>query len=330
MDRMNNRTIIAYALFCLAAPPLIINPGLGQLALSSLAVVFSFVLASKAAKDIANAHKSLAYAGGQTIAIVVIAAILYIAAAGIRDASPLPFTASALLVFLCVNLLFLALYHLAGRQAKKIIIGMTVILIGACVLHNLPRSIDVTRANMLRANSEIQIIYRYKNDLYYASNRYNDIHRLGADGKIFKIHETPRIKKRDDITLWLDDNMLYFHSKGKWYCMNLDTGSIVEAPSFQADGAKHLDRRYDFLGNHEYRQKIGYINHCKIHSDGYIYFSTNEGLYRTRPGSDVAVPLIRGEIPFFDIYGDRIIYYDVNRTPQVNEYKNISFLHEQS
>jgi hypothetical protein len=151
MDKMSNKTIISYAVFCLAAPPLIINPGLGQLVLSSLAVVFSFLLASKAAKNIANAHKSLAYAGGQTIAAVVIAAILYFASTGIRDASPLPFTALAILAFLCVNLIFLAVYRLTGRHAEKIIIGVIIILIGACVIYKLPRSIDVTRANMLRA-----------------------------------------------------------------------------------------------------------------------------------------------------------------------------------
>jgi outer membrane protein assembly factor BamB len=171
---------------------------------------------------------------------------------------------------------------------------------------------------MLIAKEEVQYIYRYKEDVYYNSNRYDGVYRLGPGGEIEKIQNIPRIKKRTDINLWLEDNLLYFIKDGKWHSLNLDTGQVKEQPGFQVEYASYFDHRHDFLEDCV-SEKLGYINYCKVFSDGYIYFSTDNGLYRTRQGGGEPELLASGGITMFDIKGDRVKYYDIDSTPHVRE-----------
>ena len=328
MDKTVGKIVAAYILFSVEAWALIVGrPGLGQLALASAAVVYSILLSAKAVKEILALYRPLTYAGIQALTAAAAAAVLYYFAVIIRDGSPLPLIALGIVVFLCINLLLLSVYGLAGQNAGKVVTGLLIFLVCVSFIRLLPVSIDTTRTFMLRANEEVQYIFRYKDDIYYNSNRYDGVYRLSPGGEIEKILDTPRIKKRTDINLWLEDNLLYFIKDGKWYSLNkdgkwhslnLDTGQVKEQPDFQVKHVRYSDYRNDFLEDYV-SEKLGFIYYCKVFSDGYIYFSTDNGLYRTRQGSGEPELLVNGDITMFDIKGDRIKYYDVNRTPRVNE-----------
>ena len=309
--------ILSYFLFSLVLPIYFINLGLGWIMFAWLAMIASLLLTVNVAKAYISANKTLPFVIIQFSIAVIGAVVLYFAGLSIRDASLYPFMALGFVIFLCLNLIVLIIIKLGKKFGEKLAIGLIIVLVSIPNIYFIPRSIDVSKMKALEQNREIQFIYRYKDNIYYTSNRFDGIYRMSVDGETMKIQNTPRMEKITNVTFWVDSNFAYFKDKYQWHSINLDTGEVCDNVNVQVDHEKYFDRRHEFLGGGQ--QKVGYIKHSQVTGDGYIYFSTYKGFYRTKLNDELNELLIEGRITLFDIQDGTLQYYDINKTPHINK-----------
>jgi hypothetical protein len=255
----------------------------------------------------------------QLFATGATSAVLFALGNTIHDASPFPFMAIGILISQGINLIFIIVFRIAKKNAFNIVMGLMIILVAFPSLYMLNRSIDVTKMNALEKSKEIQFAYRYNDDVYYTSSKIEGIYRMSPNGETVKIQDTPRINDVTNVTFWIDKSTAYFLNNSKWYSVNLDTNEVKESAEFKIGYETYFNNQYQFLGGYEYQRKIGYIYHSQIIGDGYIYFSADKGLYRTKVTSENPELLVEGNITLFDIVNGVISYYDVNKIPRVNK-----------
>ena len=200
----------------------------------------------------------------------------------------------------CIYILFVALFKIAKQFAKFITAVFIITVIGVPFMNLLPHVTEWSRITELSNNVEIQFAYKYKDNVYYSSNKREGIYKLNKTGEITKVADALKINSPTEYTLCGDGNFIHFLSsktplgnKSQWKNMNLDTGEIKAEPEFMDVYQSCGYMQDDYIEKEKVLKKIGYVSEPQIRDDGYIYFSTistlpgvKQGVYRTRTGSD--------------------------------------------
>ena len=319
--------ILSYILFIMGMSPFIINNRVEVFIVSSLILVVALILmaiASKRAVDLSNEIVSIR---NQVFAVVIITIILFMAQAWIHDASPFPFMNIGNLAAFCSSLLFILIFKYVKKGAKILVVCLIITLVGVPFAYFYPHNVQWSDTNKLQRKLEFQFAYKYKDDIYYASNRRDGIYKTTSYGDTTKIADSHKPTYKHDITLWVNGNEAYFvDNSEKWKSINLDTMEIKNQPDFKVDNSAHQQQEYAFIGEGTVQEKIGYVRDSQVSGDGYIYFltgSTNEGIksgiYRVEINSKEYELLVDGEsISMFDVEDGLLTYYDVNNTPPIS------------
>jgi len=308
--------------------PFIINNRIEVFFISSLMLVVALIfmaIGSKKAVSINNAKVSIQK---QFLAVIIITALLFIAQAGIQDASPFPFMAYGSWIALCTSLTFTVLFKLLRKGASILVACLILALTIVPFAHYYPHSVQWSNTTKFEKNLEFQFAYSYKDAVYYASNRCGGIYKATSNGETTKIADSRKPTHVHDITLWVNGNEAYFkNNSDNWKSINLDTLEIKNQPDFQVDNLAHQQQEYAFIGVGTVQDKIGYVTRSQVVSDGYIYFMTGsthagikQGIYRVKVNSKEYELLVESEnISMFDVADGVLSYYESHNTPPISK-----------
>lgn len=204
------------------------------------------------------------------------------------------------------NMLVCLLFRFSGSGRYWTTSGLFALCVAVIFIIFLPGSIVQGQLNHLISIREVQDIYIYSNAAYYITNRQSGIFRMSSDGIVSKIvdAESIRIGQGPESTFYAKGKMCYYKSKGVWRRINLDTNEIEEYPQFEKERWRVGTLR-DPVDNSE-----GIPLDCVVIGDGYIYFSTERGLFRAKLDRRRKERLIEGNISVFDIRWPVVTYYD--------------------
>lgn len=319
--------ILSYLLFIVSIVPFLINNRIEVFIISLLMLVAAFIFMAIGSKKLVSNNNVKLSLQKQFVAVVIITALLFIAQAGIRDASPFPLMAWGSWIALGTSLTFTALIRLLKRSAGILIGCIIFALTVVSFVHYYPHSVQWSETNKFERNQEFQVAYRYKDAIYYASSRREGIYKTTSKGETTKIVDSCIPTYKGDITLWVDGNEAYFkYNSENWKSINLDTLDVKNRPDFIIDNSAYQKQEYAFIGNGTVQDKIGYVVGSQVGKDGYIYFltgSTHEGIkpgiYRVKVNSKEYKLLVESEnITMFDVADGLLSYYDYHNTPPIS------------
>jgi Tfp pilus assembly protein PilF len=162
--------------------------------------------------------------------------------------------------------------------------------------------LDVKRNN--------QRICKYNEDYYFINSNKPGVFMLTSSGSIKKIIESDtQVQKgvtKDPFCL--KESTLYFTDRDAWKSFNLTTKEVSQPLPPESNIA------CGFTPEADMGKMLGtdiHILYSQISEDGWIYFSSDHGLYRTRPSSKDFSRVVAGQITIFDIDRDTVTYYTV-------------------
>ena len=320
--------ILSYILFIMGMSPFLINNRIEVFIISSLMLVVALIFMAVGSKKVVSTNNVKVSVQKQFLAVIIITALLFIAQAGIHDASPFPFMAYGSWIALCISLTFTALFKLLRRGASILVACLILVLTVVTFAHYYPHSVQWSDTNKFERNLEFQFAYRYKDAVYYASNRRGGIYKATSNGETIKIANSRIPTYVHDITLWVTGNEAYFKDNSEmWKSINIDTLEIKNQPDFKVDNSARQQQEYAFIGEGTVQDKIGYVTRSQVGSDGYIYFmtgSTHEGIergiYRVKIDSKEYELLVESEnISMFDVADGVLSYYESHNTPPISK-----------
>ena len=156
-----------------------------------------------------------------------------------------------------------------------------------------------------------QRTYKYNQDYYFINSNKPGVFMLTSSGSVKKIidSDTQVQKGVTKDPFCLKGNTLYFTDRGAWKSLNLDTKEVSQPLPPESNIACGFSPQADMgkmLGTDTY------ISYSQISDDGWIYFSSDHGLYRTRPSSNDFFRIVAGQVTIFNIDRDTITYYTVD------------------
>lgn len=320
--------ILSYILFIMGMSPFIINQRIEVFIISSLIIIVALIFMAIGSKKIVELNVEKASIRKQFFAFIVITIILFIAQFAIHDASPFPMMLIGNLAAFCSSLLFILIFRFVKKGAKILVACLIIALVGGPFVHYYPHNLQWSDTNKFQKNLEFQFAYKYKDHVYYASNRRDGIYKITSLGETTKIADSRKPTYVHDITLWVTGNELYFLDKAEhWKSINLDTTEVKNQPDFKVDNSAHQQQEYAFIGEGTVQDEIGYVRGSQVSGDGYIYFMTGsthagikQGIYRVKVNSKEYELLVEGEyISMFDVAGNVLSYYEYYKTPPIRK-----------
>ncbi|WP_088189374.1 hypothetical protein [Desulfosporosinus sp. FKA] len=320
--------ILSYILFIVGIVPFLINNRIEVFILSSLILVIALIMMAIGSKRLVSKNIVKRSLQKQFIAVVIITALLFIAQAGIRDASPFPFMAWGSWIALFINLIFTASFKLLKKGSSVLVVCFVLVLTTVSFAHYYPHSVQWSDTNKFERNLEFQFAYNYNNAIYYASSRRGGIYKTTSNGETLKLVDSRIPTYEGDITLWVIGNEAYFkYNSENWKSINLDTLGLRNQPDFKVDNSAYQKQKYSFIGDGTVQDKIGYVTGSQVGTDGYIYFLTGsthegikQGIYRVKINSNEYELLVESEnITMFDVSNGLLSYYDSHKTPPISK-----------
>lgn len=222
----------------------------------------------------------------------------------------------AIILLLCwpffgINLIAWAL-HVVLKRAK-VYASASVFVLSILLLWVWygPWCSTVGQIDDLEAKGVNQRIYKYKEDYYFINSNKPSVFVLSSSGSIKKIIESDtQVQKgvtKDPFCLKGDT--LYFTDRGTWKSLNLETKEVSQPLPPESNIACGFSPQAD-MG-----KMLGtdiYIQYSQISDDGWIYFSCDHGLYRTKPSSKDFSRIVAGQVTIFNVDRDTITYYKVD------------------
>ena len=320
--------VLSYILFIMGMPPFIINNRIEVFIISSFVLVVALLFMAIGSKKVVSTNNAKVSVQKQFLAVIVITALLFIAQAGIHDASPFPIMAYGSWIALCISLTFTALFKLLRKGASILVVCLILVLTVVTFAHYYPHSVQWSDTNKFQKNLEFQFAYKYKDAVYYASSRRGGIYKATSKGETIKIADSHIPAYVYDITLWVTGNEAYFKDNSEtWKSINIDTMEIENQPNFKVNNSAHPQQEYAFIGKGTVQDEIGYITRSQVGRDGYIYFLTGsthagvkQGIYRVKVDSIEYELLVESEnISMFDVADGVLSYYESQNTPPISK-----------
>jgi Tfp pilus assembly protein PilF len=169
----------------------------------------------------------------------------------------------------------------------------------------------VSQADDLDKQRNNQRICKYNEDYYFINSNKTGIFMLTSSGSVKKIIEsdTQIQKGATKDPFCLKENMIYFTDRGAWKSFNMATKEISQPLPPESNSTCGFSPEADMA------KMLGtniHVLYSLISEDGWIYFSCDHGLYRTRPSSKDFSRIVAGQVTIFNIDRDTITYYNVD------------------
>ena len=202
--------ILGYILFIMCISPFIINNRIEVFIISSLMLVIALIFMAIGSKKVVSANNAKVSIQKQFLAVIIITVLLFIAQAGIHDASPFPFMAYGSWIALCASLTFSVLFKLLRKGANIFVASLILAITVVPFAHYYPHSVQWSNTTQFERNLEFQFAYSYKDAVYYASSRREGIYKETSNGETTKIADSRIPTHEHDITLWVTGNEAFF------------------------------------------------------------------------------------------------------------------------
>ena len=283
----------------------------------TLFLVSAFAINFISFSYVKNAQNKLIFYLSSHCAFVVIASVLGVTVSMFEYS-----TVSILFVvwpFFFVNVIAYLVFTFMKRAkeaAAACVCFLSIVIMWAIVA---PHSLTMEKLDNLVEHGAEQRIYAYKNDYYFVGTNRPGVFKLSTDGLVNRIidsdtriidHNT-RIQNMDyEDRFCVRENILYFKAGKAWKKLNLDNNEILAVP----DGDK--EAKCGLLNTPNLSQILGaepFIKHSQISDDGYIYFSNDAGLHRTRPAGGQPQMLVSEPVTVFSVEEDTVTYYHVDK-----------------
>jgi len=134
--------ILSYFLFIMGMPSFIVNNRIEVFIISSFVLVVALIFMAIGSKKVISTNNAKVSVQKQFLAVIIITALLFIAQAGIHDASPFPFMAYGSWIALCTSLTFTALFKLLRRGASILVACLILVLTVVTFAHYYPHSAE--------------------------------------------------------------------------------------------------------------------------------------------------------------------------------------------
>lgn len=169
----------------------------------------------------------------------------------------------------------------------------------------------VGQVDDLEAKRIDQRICKHNEDYYFINSNKPGVFMLTSTGLIKKIIDSDtqiqRGVTRDPFCI--KENILYFTDQGAWKSLNIDTKEVSQPLPPESNiscGFSPVADMGKMLGT-----DIPVL-YSQISDDGWIYFSCDHGIYRTKPSSKDFSRIVAGQVTIFNIDRDTITYFKVD------------------
>jgi Flp pilus assembly protein TadD len=234
------------------------------------------------------------------------------------------FYSSVPVIFVCwpfffVNVMAYLLFILVKRGKEIAAAGVFIVSILMMWATITPYMITMEKLDDLVEHGIEQRIYRYRENYYFVGNKKPGVFKLTPDGSVSRIIDSDtRIADHNAQIQTMDhedrfcvkENILYFKAGKEWEKYNLDNNEILAVENGEKEA------KCGFMNAPDLTQILGvkpFIEYSQISDDGYIFYSNDEGLFKTRPVGGQPQILVSGPVTVFSVEEGMVTYYHVNR-----------------